>query len=286
MQPGRSDRVAVGMRFLVVLGMCAMALGFIAPAHAQTPSPLGEWQYSAGEVLRKRFDPNPPHWDILVGGGFELLPRFEGSGDYYIEPGPTIDVRYRDLAFFSTGEGLGVNLLRGTNYRAGIALTYDLGRNEGDYYRLGEHNLSAAAAPKLFAEYVFFPVIVRADVRHNIGGVGGSIGDVSAYLPVYGNKKFFIFAGGTVTMANDTYMKNDFGVTQDEAKSNDLPTYTPGGGVKSAGVGANATYIFREHWFLNGVFAATTLLGPAASSPNVQQKQQYAFSLSVAYDFR
>ncbi len=33
--------------------------------------------------------------------------------DYYIEPGPTIDVRYRDLAFFSTGEGLGVNSLRG-----------------------------------------------------------------------------------------------------------------------------------------------------------------------------
>jgi len=279
-------QVKVLIRFITLSGLCALALAVAGPAQAQTPSPLGEWQYSAGIVLKKRFDPNPPHWEALIGGGAEVLPRFEGSNDYFVEPGPVIDIRYRDLAFFSTGEGLGINLLRGRNYRAGVALTYDLGRNEGDYYRLGEHNLSAAAAPKLFAEYVFFPVIVRGDVRHNIGGVGGWIGDVSAYLPVMGNEHFFVFVGGTVTLANSTYMDNDFGVTPQEAQSNRLPVYTPGGGIKSAGVGTNMTYIFRKHWFLNGVFAATTLLGPAGESPNVETKVQGAASLNLAYDFR
>lgn len=285
MLDGRST--AAPVRFVALLCLCVLGLAIAVPARAQTPSPLGEWQYSAGVVLKKRFDPHPPHWEELVGFGGEFLPRFEGSDNYYFEPGPTIDIRYRDLAFFSTGEGLGVNLLRGTNYRAGLALTYDLGRNEGTYYRLrGRSSLSPSAAPKLFAEYVFFPVIVRGDVRHNLGGVGGWIGDVSAYLPVMGNDKFFVFAGASVTLADKNYLDHDFGVDQQEAQNTHLPVYSPGGGVKSAGVGTNMTYIFGEHWFLDGVFAATTLLGPAASSPTVDNKWQYAASISLAYDFR
>jgi outer membrane scaffolding protein for murein synthesis (MipA/OmpV family) len=256
----------VRIRFIVLAGLCAALL--------------------AGPVLKRRFDPDPPHWDLVLGGGAVVLPRFEGSNVYYVEPAPVIDLRYRDLAFLSTGEGLGVNLLHSTNYRAGIALTYDLGRNEGDYYRLGQHNLSAATAPKLFAEYVFFPVILRADVRHNIGGVGGWIGDISAYMPVMGNEKFFVFLGGSVTIANSTYFNNAFGVDAQEAKANNLPVYTPGGGLKSAGIGANMTYMPHKHWFVNGVFAASSLLGPAADSPSVYSKLQCAASINVAYEFR
>jgi outer membrane scaffolding protein for murein synthesis (MipA/OmpV family) len=46
------------------------------------------------------------------------------------------------------------------------------------------------------------------------------------------------------------------------------------------------TYILDQHWFLNAVFAATTLLGPAARSPDTETKFQGAASLNVAYDFR
>ncbi|MFI4979610.1 MAG: MipA/OmpV family protein [Nevskiales bacterium] len=278
---------AVLIRFIAVLSLVATALAVVAPAQAQTPSPLGEWQYSAGIALKKRFDPDPPHWEKIIGFGGEFLPRFEGSDNYYFEPGPTIDIRYRDLAFFSTGEGLGVNLLRGRDYRAGLALTYDLGRNEGTYYRLrGRTNLSPSAAPKLFAEYVIFPVIVRGDIRHNLGGVGGWIGDASVYMPVAGNKKFFVFAGASVTIADTNYMNHAFGVTEQVSENTHLPVYTPGGGLKSVGVGTNMTYIFADHWFLDGVFAATTLLGQAGNSPTVDEKWQYAASLSLAYDFR
>jgi outer membrane scaffolding protein for murein synthesis (MipA/OmpV family) len=274
------------IRFIAWCLFGAAVLAMAGEAEAQTPSPLGEWQYSAGVVLKRRFDPDPPHWEALLGVGAIALPRYEGSNDYFVEPGPVIDIRYRDLAFFSTGEGLGINLLHTTTYRAGIALTYDLGRNEGDYYRLGQSNLSAAAAPKIFGEYVIFPVILRADVRHNIGGVGGWIGDVSAYMPVAGNDTFFVFAGATVTIANTTYFQNDFGVNAPEARGSNLPLYVPGGGVKSAGIGTNMTYIFHKHWFLNGVFAATELLGPAADSPNTESKLQGAVSFNIAYDFR
>lgn len=286
MQFGR-NRSSGTMRVVAACALLALLCTFMGSAHAQTPNPLNEWQYSAGVVLKKRFDPNPPHWDILLGGGGEFLPRFEGSGNYYFEPGPTIDIRYRDLAFFSTGEGLGINLLRGRDYRAGLALVYDLGRQEGTYYRLqGRRDLSPAAAFKVFGEYVFFPVIVRGDVRHNLGGVGGWIGDASMYLPVAGNDRFFVFAGASLTLADQDYMKHAFGVDANESAQTHLPLYTPGGGVKSAGVGTNMTYIFGKHWFLDGVLAATTLLGPASNAPTVEHSWQYAASVSVAYHFR
>jgi outer membrane scaffolding protein for murein synthesis (MipA/OmpV family) len=267
------------------LALCGL-LAAMLPARAQTPNPLNEWQYSAGEVLRERFDPNPPKWDKLIGFGGELLPRFEGSDNYYFEPGPTIDIRYRNIAFFSTGEGLGWNILHSKDYRAGIALTYDLGRNEGTYYRLrGRGDISPSAAVKTFGEYVFFPLVLRGDVRYNIGGVGGWVGDVSLYLPVYGNNHFFVFAGGTVSIADQNNLQHAFGVDRQQSLATGEPVYTPGGGVRSAGIGSNATWIFKEHWFLDGVAAVTELLGPAASSPSVDDKMQFAFSISLAYDF-
>lgn len=271
--------------FLAAAGLALWCCS--GPLQAQTPSPLGEWQYSAGIVLKQRFDLHPPHWEELVGFGGEMLPRFEGSDRYYFEPGPTIDIRYRNLAFFSTGEGLGINLLRNVNYRAGVALTYDLGRQEGnDIHLRGLGDVSPSPELKFFGEYVFFPLIVRADVRSGFGGHGGWIGDVSAYAPVAGSDKFFVFIGGSVTMAEDDYMRHEYGVDQTQHQQSGLPLYAPGGGVKAAGVGTNATWIFREHWFVDAVFGASLLLGPAAGSPTVDEKMQMAFSLSLAYDFR
>ena len=283
---GRSGGPAVIRLWLLSAGLCTL---FVASAaQAQTPSPLGEWQYSAGIVLKQRFDTEHPKWEELLGFGGEFEPRFEGSDTYHFQPGPTIDIRYRNLAFLSTGEGLGVNLLRGMNYRAGLALTYDLGRDEGtNLARLhGIQDISASPELKFFGEYVFFPVITRLDVRTGFGGHGGWIGDASVYMPVAGSNKFFVFAGASLTMANDDYMRHEFGVTQQESTDSGLPLYTPGGGVKAAGVGANATWIFADHWFLDLVCAASDLLGPAAESPTTDERWQYAVSLSLAYDFR
>jgi MipA family protein len=129
-------------------------------------------------------------------------------------------------------------------------------------------------------------VITRVDARTGFGGHGGWIGDASVYMPVVGNKKFFIFAGASLTLADDNYMRHEYGITPQESMSSGLPVYTPGGGLNSAGVGANATWIFADHWFFDVVGAATDLLGPANESPLTTGRWQYAVSLNVAYDFR
>src|SRR6202007_2815408 len=123
--------------------------------------------------------------------------------------GPVINIHYRDIAFFSVGEGLGANLLRGDHYQVGLGVTYDLGRKEMDDLRnlRGMGDISAAAVGNLYGSWVLsrkFPLILRVDARQFMGGAQGAVGDAAVYLPLPGSSKSFVmFAGVSITMATD-----------------------------------------------------------------------------------
>src|SRR6202451_2031028 len=111
------------------LGLLAFALlACSSRALAQTPSPLQDWQYSGGIILARLFEPDLPTWRTILGGAAETEPIYEGARAYRTSGGPVFDIRLRDEAYFSTGEGLGYNFLRGDHYQFGAALAYDLGR--------------------------------------------------------------------------------------------------------------------------------------------------------------
>ncbi|HTH99244.1 MAG TPA: MipA/OmpV family protein [Stellaceae bacterium] len=261
---------------------------------AQTPSPLGEWQFSAGVPLRTMFENPMPKWDISFGPAFDYQPDFEGSNSYKAQPGLALDVRYRDIAFISTGEGVGVNLLRGKTYRAGVAITYDLGRSGDDNHHLRSlDNIATAPEVKVFADYVFlptvaghqWPIVTRIDARRGFGGNNGYIGDLSLYAPVTGSKTFFVFVGPTVSAADSTYMRNYFGVTSLQATNGHLKPFRPGSGIKDVGIGASATWFFAKHWFMTGDISFEKLVGQAAESPLSVDSTAIAVSSSVEYQF-
>lgn len=85
-------------------------------AWAQTPSPLQEWQYSGGIILARLFQPDLPQFRTILGLASELQPAYDGSRAYRVEGGPDINVYYRDIAFISTGDGIGYNILRGDHF--------------------------------------------------------------------------------------------------------------------------------------------------------------------------
>ena len=267
-------------------------LGAMAPpAAAQTPSPLAEWQYSAGNLLETMFEPEQPDWRGEIGPALSFGPLYDGATRQTVTPGVTAELRYRDLAFASTGEGIGVNLLRGENYRAGLALTYDLGRREADdRSRLrGMGNVAMAPELKLFGEYAVskaFPLVMRVDIRRTAGGSNGTIGDLGAYLPLPGSSEtLFLFAGPTLTLADATYMQSYFGVTPLQASRSAYRAYTPAGGIKSAGIGLGATWFFSQSWFLDADLAVSRLLGAAAASPVVRAPLATTLAATVAYRF-
>ncbi len=273
--------------YRVVLAVLAATAPFATPARAQTPSPFAYWQNAAGVVLIPLGGP-VPEWSGSVGMGIAAIPRYEGDDHARILPAPAFDLRYSDIAFLSAGDGLGVNLIRGDTYRAGIALGYDTGRNPHITERTqGLGNVNAAPEPRLFAEASYLPIVFAADLRHAIGGHDGLIGDFGVYSPAVATDKLVVFVGPSLTFANGRYMEAYFGVDETQAMGSveHLPFYTAGGGLKNATLGASAIYHFTDHWFLDCDVAYERLLGSAAASPIVTAKDQVGISTIVGYQF-
>lgn len=258
-------------------------------ASAQTPSPLQEWQYSSGIVLYKLFKSDVPEWQISTGLAVDSRPLYTGSTSYREMLGPVIDVRYEDIAFASVGEGLGVNLLRGDNYRAGIALGYDLGREARDdlTHLKGMGDISSAPVVKLFASYAIsksVPLVFHMNVRQWVGGANGVTGDFSIYAPLPGSsEKLVMFAGPSITLSTRLHMQSEFGVSPNQAAASGYPDYLAHGGLEQAGFGFSATRFFGKHWFANMDWAVSRLLGSANDSPVTQTRLQGVLDISGAY---
>jgi outer membrane scaffolding protein for murein synthesis (MipA/OmpV family) len=268
--------------------LCAWAPGI---AWSQTPSPLLEWQYESGVILENLFEPNLPQWRVIAGPSGQLQPLYDGARSYHLQGGPLIDVRYRNIAFFSVGEGLGVDLLRGTHFRAGVALGYDLGRpvDEDSTHLRGLGNIDAAPVAKVYSSIVLarkFPLVLRVDVRQFIGGADGMVGDIGAYLPLPGSSRTFVmFAGPSITLANHRYLQKEFGVNPTQALASGYPIFNPHPGASTEGVGFSATRFFSKRWLVNVEGALTRLLGSARDSPITEQRTERVVTLAVGYSW-
>jgi outer membrane scaffolding protein for murein synthesis (MipA/OmpV family) len=271
---------------LVLLAFALLVLaGLVTPGAAQTPSPLAYWQFSLGQTLTPLGGP-VPDWRFNLGAGVLTEPTYEGAKRYNVLPSGIVDIRYRDIAFASDGEGVGVNLLRGTTYRAGIALSYDLGRDHTDDPRLATlPDIGITPEVKLFAEYFFLPFVLTGNVRQGIVGHQGLIADFGAYVPIPVRDDLFLFAGPTVSVANTKYMKAYFGVTPAEAANSPLRAYSPGSGVKDVGFGLSAAYLITDNWVIVANSAYERLLGEAGNSPIVEDKSQFTINLNLVYHF-
>jgi outer membrane scaffolding protein for murein synthesis (MipA/OmpV family) len=271
-------------------GLSVVLCAWGAPmAFAQTPSPLQEWQYSGGIILARLFDPNLPEWRAVLGTAAEVQPVYESSRAYRLQGGPVINIQYRDVAFLSTGEGLGYNFLRGDHYRLGVAIAYDLGRRvKDDYTNLhGMGDISPAPVAKVFASWVLsrkFPLILRADARQLVGGANGAVGDVGVYMPLPGSsKRFVMFAGPSITLATHRYLQSEYGVTQAQSLASGHPVFDPHAGTNAVGVGFSATRFIGEHWLLNLDAAINSLRGSPDVSPLTERRTGRVAVLSIDY---
>ena len=276
----------LGTLALVLVGLGARG------AWAQTPSPLQDWQYSGGIILARLFEPNLPTWRTILGGAAEWEPIYEGARAYRTSGGPVFNIRLRDEAFFSTGEGLGYNILRGDHYEFGAGLAYDLGRKaREDLTNLhGMGDISPAPVGKLYASVVLsrkFPLILRATARQFIGGANGAIADLGVYMPLPGSSKSFVmFAGPSITLATRHYLQTVYGVTAEQSLASGHPAYDiRDSGTNKAGVGFSATKFVTEHFLVNLDMAISQLRGSATRSPITEERTQRVLALSFDYQW-
>ncbi|CAB3797813.1 MipA/OmpV family protein [Pararobbsia alpina] len=264
----------------------------IAPAaRGQTPSPLAEWQYSAGIPLERLYRGSESDWQVRVGAGATFQPRYTGSDRYHTLVGPSFDIRYKELAFLSTGEGLGVNVLQGSNWRVSISAVYDLGRRgKDDPSRLnGLGNINPAPEMKLAAEYVIskdYPIVFRVAAIRSFGGSNGWILDIGTYMPMpASSERFFWFAGPSVSFADSNYMNSWFGVNGQQAAASQYRPFDAHAGLASAGFGITMIWFINKHWFVTADGALKRLLGSGADSPIPGSKTNGVTDVSINYQF-
>src|SRR5882762_6808895 len=208
-------------RFLIFLAFFTLPTAIIA----QTPSPLQEWQYSSGLILARMFEPDLPEFRVISGIGSDIQPVYDGSRAYRVLGGPVINVQFKDIAFISTGDGIGYNLVHKRGLQLGISIAYDLGRKERDDYTnlTGMGDKRASAVPKLFAAWAVsqkFPLVIRGDIRHLLRAGGGSIADFGVYFPLPGSSsRLAMFFGPSITFASKRYLQDMYGVTNQESAS-------------------------------------------------------------------
>jgi outer membrane scaffolding protein for murein synthesis (MipA/OmpV family) len=261
-------------------------------AAAQTPAPLQEWQYSGGIILASLFEPELPKFRTILGLAAEVQPVYDGARADRVQGGPVINIHYRDIAFVSSGEGIGYNVFRGDHYQVGVGITYDFGREmQDDLANLrGMGNISAAPVAKVFATWVLskkFPLIFRADARQFIGGAQGAIGDLAVYMPLPGSsRKFVMFAGPSVSLATRHYIQTLYGVTPRQSSASGHPVYEiETNGMTAAGVGFSATRFLTKHWLLNLDAAISQIRGSPAESPLIERRTQRQLALSFDYNW-
>ncbi|TXH99387.1 MAG: MipA/OmpV family protein [Rhizobium sp.] len=264
-----------------------LTIALITPtARADDSAAMPEWMLSAGVPLLAYGDDPIPEWSVTVLASTEMLPRYSGSSSLQVRAYPLVDVRYKDLAFASAIEGIGVNLLHSKTVRAGIAFNYDSGRSPSDAPRLrGTDSLHPAPDAKLFIDYVLFPVVLRADLRHTLGGAPGWVADTSSYVPVYFSEHLLVFCGVSLTWADHAWMNAQYGISSAASAASGLPGYEASAGLRSASIGSDLTWTLNEHWLVNVTASAQRLAAHASNSPLVVNRIEPVSSLSLGYTF-
>lgn len=269
------------------LRLAVAALALVAgTAGADATSALPQWQRSAGVLLDSYSEGAPPEWSYFLGGGAEVLPAYDGSDRRKYQVFPLADVRWRDVAYASVNEGIGVNLAHGKDHRAGVSVNWDFGRDRSTAGTRGIDRLRSGPVADLYAEQVFFRGFVgRIDVRHLLVRDTGTEVEGGAYAAIPLGDSIVVFAGPSLTWADARAMQSRFAVSAADAAASGFPEYSIHSGLKAATAGLSAVWLVDEHWIAEAFGGYSRLLGRAANSPLTQSAANASIGTVIGYAF-
>jgi outer membrane scaffolding protein for murein synthesis (MipA/OmpV family) len=72
-----------------------------------------------------------------------------------------------------------------------------------------------------------FTLVIRGDVRHLLRAGGGNIADLGAYFPLpVSSSRVALFLGPSITVANRRYLRDLYGVTEQQSIVSNHPAYS------------------------------------------------------------
>lgn len=238
-----------------------LALPLIAALVASTPA-----------FAQDTIGTGPNHVSVDIGLGAAYKPSYQGSDEF--EASPWLIMRDLRLRGYGAGENSGFSISPNVNL-VGKRNNDDDDRLEGmddiDYgYELG-----------LKATYNVGQTTAYATMRKGFGGHHGVTGELGATYRIETTDRMTFWAGLEAGYGNDSYNETYFGVTDAEAARTDYSTYTPSGGFNSAALSLEGRYELAPNTAITGAVKFSRLIGDAADSPIVQDRNQPSIKLGI-----
>ena len=242
-------------------------------------------------------------WNFTLGAGALYKPAFVGSKDYQVMAFPDIKVEYGDVFFASPFEGVGYNIIRTDEWRAGAIAKFDFGRTEDDDspFRIagdktkalkGLGDVDATAELGGFVEYSLGSFSAMIELRQGVGGHEGLVGEVGlnymGFIERSEGKPIMYSFGPRASFADANYNKVFFGINQTQSTNSGLARYDADAGLVSYGIGGFAMMPISDSVSL-GVFGGyDRLASEVADSPLIKERgdeNQFMGGLRVTYEF-
>lgn len=219
--------------------------------------------------------PPAKEWDIRAGAGVMVRPTFDGSDQYRARPLPFITLSWRDTISFNES-GLTAQMRR-HNFRAGVGVTFDGGREErdtggifasGDDRLLGMGDIDFALGLRATAGWQVGPLEVSGTVTKFTGSQNdGLVARASLSMPLPVGPTLILIPSVSTGWADERYAQTFFGVTAAQASRSIFPRFDAKAGFQDVRVGVNLVWSFHRNWFATFNLSAVQLLGDSANSP-------------------
>lgn len=216
-----------------------------------------------------------------IGAGVEYGPAYLGSDES--EASPWIILRNGSLSRSTpSGETTdGFSIVPSFNFVGA--------RDAGDYDALaGMDDIDRAGEIGMRLGYSYGASDTYLAVRKGFGGHSGVVGELGAKYRYSVNDRLDLTGRAEAEFGNDKFTETYFGVTDAESVTSGYDAYAPGGGFYAASVGVEARYSLTENTALLGEVKYKRLIGDAADSPLVEDRDQPSVRLGIVrrFDFR
>ncbi len=241
-----------------------------APADAQTRIRISE--PGTGDVVTSS----------LGSGDLLFSPRpLESDEGFAFTPAPPQGSSLRDSLFLGSIGGIEAELLRGSNFAAGVS-----SRSERLHHRLDLGGIDSTLEFGAFGEIFFddWSIIGRVGQDFSNNG-GGFVADLGVKWASQISNRWRVELGSEISWGSGEYMGRAFGVDAREAAGTGLRLYDPSPGLKDVTVSGAVTYSVSENWTVGGLIGAQRLIGAAASSPLITDEEEFFGGISLDYRF-
>lgn len=236
---------------------------------------------------------------IVLGANLVYAPEYAGASRHSLDLKPVWALQYGRVRISSSGAasvlgfgadspgaGASADLVQTDRFKLRLGLRLDHGRKSSDSVDLaGLPDVRNTVRGRVAASYALdahwtTAVSVSQDLLGRDGGALASL-DLGYRAKLTASTQWSTGAG--LTFGNSRYMQSYFGVPEGALRPPQLPSFSPGAGLRDVHTGIGLMMTITPRWVAFGGAGYSVLLGDAASSPLTKGRGNWSASVGLAW---